>query len=100
MERLRPRYLRASREEKTKILDEFVALSGMDRKPAISAAMAVRERGMRALIRAFCIRGSCIAPSIAQTPSRERYEAAAAAQPPGSTVSRSGFCLVYEADKV
>jgi hypothetical protein len=35
VERLRPRYLHASRAEKTKIPDEFVALSGMHRKSAI-----------------------------------------------------------------
>ncbi|MFW5941672.1 MAG: ISNCY family transposase [Chloroflexota bacterium] len=37
VERLRHRYLQASRSEKTKILDEFVALSGLHRKSAIRA---------------------------------------------------------------
>jgi hypothetical protein len=31
----RPRYLRASKEDKTKILDEFIAITGMHRKSAI-----------------------------------------------------------------
>ncbi|MEM7118838.1 MAG: transposase family protein [Chloroflexota bacterium] len=35
VERLQPRYLRADRKEKTKILDEFVAVTGLHRKAAI-----------------------------------------------------------------
>lgn len=35
VQRLQPRYLKASRQEKTKILDEFVAVTGMHRKAAI-----------------------------------------------------------------
>jgi hypothetical protein len=37
VERLRHRYLQASRSEKTKILDEFVAVTGLHRKSAIRA---------------------------------------------------------------
>ena len=37
VKRLRPRYLKGSRAEKTKILDEFVAVSGLHRKSAIRA---------------------------------------------------------------
>ena len=35
VERLQPRYLQADRKEKTKILDEFVAVTGLHRKGAI-----------------------------------------------------------------
>jgi len=35
VQRLQPRYLKAERKEKTKILDEFVAVTGMHRKAAI-----------------------------------------------------------------
>jgi hypothetical protein len=35
VQRLQPRYLKADRKEKTKILDEFVAVTGMHRKAAI-----------------------------------------------------------------
>lgn len=35
VQRLHPRYLKADRKEKTKILDEFVAVTGMHRKAAI-----------------------------------------------------------------
>lgn len=35
VDRLQPRYLKADRKEKTKILDEFVAVTGMHRKAAI-----------------------------------------------------------------
>lgn len=35
VQRLQPRYLKATRQEKTKILDEFVAVTGMHRKAAI-----------------------------------------------------------------
>lgn len=45
VERLRPRYLRASRVEKTKMLDEFVALSGMHRKSAIRLLARGYQRG-------------------------------------------------------
>jgi hypothetical protein len=45
VERLRPRYLRASRVEKTKMLDEFVALSGMHRKSAIRLLAHGYQRG-------------------------------------------------------
>ena len=34
-DRLQPRYLKADRKEKTRILDEFVAVTGMHRKAAI-----------------------------------------------------------------
>lgn len=48
VERLRHRYLQASRTEKSKILDEFVALSGLHRKSAIRTLrqgyMRSRER--------------------------------------------------------
>jgi hypothetical protein len=39
----RPRYLRASRKEKTKSLDEFVALTGYHRKSAIRLLRKGRE---------------------------------------------------------
>lgn len=45
VERLRHRYLQASRMEKSKILDEFVALSGMHRKSAIRALRQGYVRG-------------------------------------------------------
>ncbi len=45
VERLRHRYLQASRIEKTRILDEFVALSGLHRKSAIRALRQGYERG-------------------------------------------------------
>jgi hypothetical protein len=45
VERLRHRYLQASRSEKTKILDEFVALSGLHRKSAIRALRQGYQRG-------------------------------------------------------
>lgn len=45
VERLRHRYLQASRKEKSKILDEFVALSGMHRKSAIRALRQGYGRG-------------------------------------------------------
>ena len=45
VERLRHRYLQASRTEKGKILDEFVALSGMHRKSAIRALRQGYVRG-------------------------------------------------------
>lgn len=35
VQRLQPRYLKADRQEKTKILDEFVAVTGLHRKAAI-----------------------------------------------------------------
>jgi len=35
VQRLQPRYLKANRKEKTKILDEFVAVTGLHRKAAI-----------------------------------------------------------------
>lgn len=35
LQRLQPRYLKADRKEKTRILDEFVAVTGMHRKAAI-----------------------------------------------------------------
>ena len=35
VDRLQPRYLKADRKEKTRILDEFVAVTGMHRKAAI-----------------------------------------------------------------
>lgn len=35
VQRLQPRYLKANRQEKTKILDEFVAVTGIHRKAAI-----------------------------------------------------------------
>ena len=35
VQRLQPRYLKADRKEKTKILDEFVAVTGLHRKAAI-----------------------------------------------------------------
>jgi len=35
VQRLQPRYLQADRQEKTRILDEFVAVTGMHRKAAI-----------------------------------------------------------------
>ena len=45
VERLRHRYLQAGRREKSKILDEFVALSGMHRKSAIRTLRQGYERG-------------------------------------------------------
>lgn len=35
VQRLHPRYLKSDRQEKTRILDEFVAVTGMHRKAAI-----------------------------------------------------------------
>ena len=35
VQRLQPRYLKADRKEKTRILDEFVAITGLHRKAAI-----------------------------------------------------------------
>ena len=45
VERLRPRYLQASRSEKTRILDEFVAVTGLHRKSAIRALRKGYQRG-------------------------------------------------------
>lgn len=45
VERLHPRYLQASRSEKTKILDEFVAVTGLHRKSAIRAPRKGYQRG-------------------------------------------------------
>jgi hypothetical protein len=45
VERLRLRYLQAGRAEKTKILDEFVALSGLHRKAAIRALRQGYKQG-------------------------------------------------------
>ena len=45
VERLRPRYLQASRSEKTKILDEFAAVPGLHRKSAIRALRKGYQRG-------------------------------------------------------
>lgn len=45
VERLHPRYLQASRSEKTKILDEFVAVTGLHRKSAIRALRKGYQRG-------------------------------------------------------
>lgn len=45
VERLRQRYLQGSRQEKTKILDEFVAVTGMHRKSAIRALRQGYQRG-------------------------------------------------------
>lgn len=44
---LRPRYLQASQQEKTRILDEFVAITGYHRKAAIRLLRKGRKRGSR-----------------------------------------------------
>lgn len=56
VERLRHRYLQASRSEKTKILDEFVALSGLHRKSAIRALRHGYQRGAERRAASGCIR--------------------------------------------
>ena len=43
VQRLQPRYLKADRKEKTKILDEFVAVTGMHRKAAIRTLRRQRK---------------------------------------------------------
>lgn len=45
VERIRHRYLQASRAEKTKILDEFVAVTGLHRKAAIRRLRRGYQRG-------------------------------------------------------
>jgi len=45
VERIRRRYLQASRAEKTKILDEFVAVTGLHRKAAIRRLRQGYQRG-------------------------------------------------------
>jgi hypothetical protein len=45
VERVRDRYLKASRSEKTKILDEFVSVTGMQRKAAIRRLRAGYQMG-------------------------------------------------------
>lgn len=45
VERLRHRYLQAGRLEKTKILDEFVAVTGLHRKSAVRALRQGYQRG-------------------------------------------------------
>jgi len=45
VEAVRPRYLRASRREKTQITDEFVAITGYHRKSAIRRLRHGRKRG-------------------------------------------------------
>lgn len=47
VKRLRPRYLKAEREEKGRILDEFVAVTGMHRKAAIRRMRTPPRKGGR-----------------------------------------------------
>ena len=61
VERLRHRYLQAGRVEKSKILDEFVALSGLHRKSAIRALRQGYERGRERRGRKRVYTGSVVA---------------------------------------
>ncbi len=45
VQRLQPRYLKADRKEKTKILDEFVAVTGLHRKSAIRSLRRQSKSG-------------------------------------------------------
>jgi hypothetical protein len=48
LEAIRPRYLRASKADKSRILDEFVATTGYHRKHAIRLLkQGVKARGKR-----------------------------------------------------
>ena len=61
VERVRHRYLRASRSEKTRILDEFVAVTGLHRKSAIRALRQGYQRGAERRGRRRTYTGSVVA---------------------------------------
>ena len=50
VERLRHRYLHASRKEKTKMLDEFTAVTGLHRKSAVRVLRQGYERAQAAIL--------------------------------------------------
>src|SRR5690606_30919235 len=61
VERLRHRYLQGSRTEKTKILDEFVATTGLHRKAAIRTLRQGYQRGQEPRGRPRVYTGAAIA---------------------------------------
>ncbi|MCP4419873.1 MAG: transposase, partial [Chloroflexi bacterium] len=61
VQRLQPRYLKADRKEKTRILDEFVAVTGMHRKAAIRRLRQQRKPSRKYRGRRKTYTGSVVA---------------------------------------